>query len=418
MMKKIKLLCVIDDVFPPRSGGDQAVLNALRLLQDKVELHVYCVTAKDMYNCKTKIESVLSNTVVHVFNLHKRDRYIITEAIFRRIRRLLQSLAKVSHFIPYRQLELGINLERIQPLYMDLNSYIRSNYIDIVQFEFITSLFQGLGIVEENVKKVFVHHELQFVVDKQRASNLDDANFKLVYGINKNREIAALNSYDAVLTLSEDDKIRLENAGVLKPVFSSFAQISISANNASQPTEADIKYQDIVFVGPYSHASNRLGMEWFLNCVWNSVLKRKPETILHIVGNWPEKVQVELTAKYKNLKFYGFVDDLGSVISGKIMIVPIRDGSGLRMKIFEAAQYSVPVVSCVVGAEGMGLEPGRHCYITDDAQVFADNVIELINDPDKALWMAKETKMHFETRFSDDAFVRSRMSCYEYLMSK
>lgn len=412
----IKLLCVSESFWPPKSGGSQALFNAYRLLQDHVDLHIYCCSSISQEVMESMQEALPKAKVVSLKN--KKDRLHVSEALSQRIRRYLAKLFGVEGELKKRLLGLGVNLDRNYLLYNSLNQYIVDNRIDIVQFEFITSLFLGLGIVDENVKKVFVHHELQFVVDKQRARNLEDAYFKLIYGINKNREIAALNSYDAVITLSEDDKIRLENARVLKPVFSSFAQVSIPVNNTPQPNEVDIKYTDIVFVGPYSHASNRLGMEWFLNNVWNSVLMRKPETILHIVGNWPEKVQAELTAKYKNLEFYGFVDDLGSVISGKIMIVPIRDGSGLRMKIFEAAQYSVPVVSCVVGAEGMGLESGRHCYITDDAQVFADNVIELMNDSDKALRMAKETKMHFETRFSDDAFVRSRMSCYEYLMSK
>lgn len=37
----IKLLCVTGNVFQPKSGGDQAVYNAIRLLSGHVEMHVF-----------------------------------------------------------------------------------------------------------------------------------------------------------------------------------------------------------------------------------------------------------------------------------------------------------------------------------------------------------------------------------------
>ena len=44
----IKLLCVIGDVYPPQTGGDQAVFNALRLLQNNVDLHIFYTQQQEL----------------------------------------------------------------------------------------------------------------------------------------------------------------------------------------------------------------------------------------------------------------------------------------------------------------------------------------------------------------------------------
>ena len=51
---------------------------------------------------------------------------------------------------------------------------------------------------------------------------------------------------------------------------------------------------------------------------------------------------------------------------GAVYVVPLRAGGGTRLKIFEALAMARPVVSTTVGAEGLGIEPGRHFVAADD----------------------------------------------------
>jgi glycosyltransferase involved in cell wall biosynthesis len=53
-----------------------------------------------------------------------------------------------------------------------------------------------------------------------------------------------------------------------------------------------------------------------------------------------------------NLKIMGFVENIQSVAYGGIMVVPILSGSGMRMKILEAAAMGMPIVTTSVGKEG------------------------------------------------------------------
>jgi glycosyltransferase involved in cell wall biosynthesis len=63
-----------------------------------------------------------------------------------------------------------------------------------------------------------------------------------------------------------------------------------------------------------------------------------------------------------------------------MVIVPIRIAGGTRIKILEAGACRRPVVSTAIGAEGLGLTPGVHYMIANDAADFAQRCSEILTD--------------------------------------
>jgi spore maturation protein CgeB len=63
-----------------------------------------------------------------------------------------------------------------------------------------------------------------------------------------------------------------------------------------------------------------------------------------------------------------------------VYVVPLRAGSGTRMKIFEALGMAKPVVSTTVGAEGLALTSGREFIAADQPEEFASAVVRLLHD--------------------------------------
>jgi glycosyltransferase involved in cell wall biosynthesis len=51
--------------------------------------------------------------------------------------------------------------------------------------------------------------------------------------------------------------------------------------------------------------------------------------------------------------FTGFLPELRAGLAGTVAIVPIRIGSGLRMKLMQCAALGIPIVSTTIGAEGL-----------------------------------------------------------------
>jgi glycosyltransferase involved in cell wall biosynthesis len=65
-----------------------------------------------------------------------------------------------------------------------------------------------------------------------------------------------------------------------------------------------------------------------------------------------------------------------------VVIVPIRYGSGTRLKILESFAHRVPVVSTTIGAEGLQVEDGVHLLLADDPETFAAACERLLTEPD------------------------------------
>jgi len=64
----------------------------------------------------------------------------------------------------------------------------------------------------------------------------------------------------------------------------------------------------------------------------------------------------------------------------RVCVVPLRAGSGTRLKILEAMALGRPVVSTSIGCEGLDVTNGEHILIADDAKQFSDHVVKLLND--------------------------------------
>jgi glycosyltransferase involved in cell wall biosynthesis len=100
-----------------------------------------------------------------------------------------------------------------------------------------------------------------------------------------------------------------------------------------------------------------------------------------IVGRNPGARVRELAAR-PGIVVTGTLDDVRpSIAEGSLYVVPLRAGSGTRIKIFEALSMGQAVVSTSVGAEGLALESGRHFLAADTAHDFAQAVIRLLRDP-------------------------------------
>ncbi len=91
-----------------------------------------------------------------------------------------------------------------------------------------------------------------------------------------------------------------------------------------------------------------------------------PDVSFTIVGRNPGP-RVRDLATRPGIVVTGTVEDVRPWIGeAAVYVVPLRAGSGTRLKIFEALAMGKAVVSTTVGAEGLGLEPAHHFVPADD----------------------------------------------------
>lgn len=109
----------------------------------------------------------------------------------------------------------------------------------------------------------------------------------------------------------------------------------------------------LLFLGKMDWAPNKDGLKWFLEEVWPKVDTTRFE--LQIVGSGDSTWGLELF-KAPGIKFFGFVKDLEAVYAEcDFSIIPIRYGSGTRIKVIESISKNIPIVSTEMGVQGSGL---------------------------------------------------------------
>jgi glycosyltransferase involved in cell wall biosynthesis len=161
-----------------------------------------------------------------------------------------------------------------------------------------------------------------------------------------------------------------------------FAPIPNKAPLPVHASPADAK-PTLVFTGAMNYLPNREGFEWFLDEVVPLLERRLPAFRLLVVGKHPPE-HLLARAKPGSLEFTGYVDDVRDPMrEGDVSIVPLRIGSGTRIKILEAMALGLPVVSTSVGAEGLAVTHGEDILLADDPEGLATAIAELCGSPER-----------------------------------
>ena len=399
--------------YPLISGGDQAIFNGLAALDE-------CEKVYFTY------PSGGSNKPTEAYQLEKRLPYIHVEPML--LDGVLQKQSgwkkKIRHNIKlWMRKRLPVLLDNLMPqdatadmrfsviderFVNHVNALIDKYDIDVVQVE-MTRFISFARYLPSKVKKIFVHHELRWVANELKARQLHLGWYGQEQVENlKLQEIAMLNQFDEIVTLSQTDKEKLVAVGVTKPILASIAVVAAPEN---LPEHIAVRPKTLSYVGPDLHYPNYDGVIWFLENCWEKILARDAEYQFQIVGKWTEERRKEISAKYKNVNFTGFVDNLADAIQGTIMIVPLKIGSGIRMKILEAAQMEVPVVATPVGAEGLPVKDGKQAFITDEAEEFVEDIFKL-QDIELQKSLVRNMKEVIEKNYSLAALKENRKSLY------
>lgn len=147
----------------------------------------------------------------------------------------------------------------------------------------------------------------------------------------------------------------------------------------------------VVFVGSLDWRPNQDAVHLLLDQIFPQVKAAEPRASLAIVGRNPPDWMTEAAKRTPGVTVFGSVPDVRPHLATCGMtVVPLRIGGGSRLKILESLSTATPVVSTMVGAEGLRLEPGKHLTVTIDETGIADAILGVMRDPDGAADQADE----------------------------
>jgi polysaccharide biosynthesis protein PslH len=168
-----------------------------------------------------------------------------------------------------------------------------------------------------------------------------------------------------------------------------------------RPDERNGSQAVLLFLGGMDWYPNRDAVEFFVRRILPMVRAEVPILRFVVAGRNPPIHFVEELGVKHGIEFTGTVPDTRPYLSAAtVVVVPLRFGSGTRIKILEACAAGKPVVSTNVGAEGLGLEGGKEIILADDPAEFARSVITLLRDRPRRNAISKSARAVVVDRYS------------------
>jgi glycosyltransferase involved in cell wall biosynthesis len=204
--------------------------------------------------------------------------------------------------------------------------------------------------------------------------------------------------FDRTLAVIEEDQQALEEAAGQE---CRITVIPIGVDTEqTKPILRQSEALDVISIATMYYPPNVDGILWFAREAFPTIKAKSPATKFYIVGARPPREVRELAISEPSIVVTDFVPDVSPLISqSAVSIVPVRAGSGMRVKILENFARGIPVVSTTVGKEGIAAEHERHLLLADEAGTFAAAVVRIIQDRKYADELASRARQLVEQRY-------------------
>ena len=235
---------------------------------------------------------------------------------------------------------------------------------------------------------ITVHHDLEWMLMDRRAQMEASVCKKWYFSRQARRWRHYLRKIEMKTRLhvvvSDLDRQRLE---AISPLH---IPVRVAPNGVDvdyfQPQPSVSVEKMILFLGGMHVFQNADGVEYFLKSVWPKIQDMEKGVKCLIIGQNPSSQlqtrQLQSLAAEKGADMLGFVDDVRPFLArAGLMVVPIRIGSGTRLKILSAMAMGKAVVSTSVGCEGIEARDGQELLIADDPDDLARQVVEVLRNP-------------------------------------
>jgi glycosyltransferase involved in cell wall biosynthesis len=235
--------------------------------------------------------------------------------------------------------------------------------------------------------------------------------------VSRRFEDRAIALADAVVVCSEEDAADV--AGVRRersrgPVIVAPNGVDLDAYRPS-PLPAD---PVVVLTATLDYLPNVDGARWFADEVLPLVVGQFPAARLVIAGRRPAPA-VEALAERPGIEVHPDVPSVAPFIrSGRACVVPIRVGTGTRLKALEYLASGRPVVGTTIGLAGLGVRHGEQVLVADDAASFAAAVIDVLRDDALASRLAAAGRAHVEAGFSWADIARRHAAALESIAAR
>ena len=285
--------------------------------------------------------------------------------------------------------------------------------IDLVQIEYINMAYYAKFIPV--IPKILVEHDTSiYTLANSYEKPVFGKIFQFFDWLNWSHFQKMIYSYfDKIITFTEEDCKIVQRAAPRNKISIIPIGIDLTKYEFSKDNKKTI---DILFVGHMLHYPNIDGLNYFINKIFPLIKKEIPEVKFCVIGSCIEQTNLQIKND-TNIEVIGEVQDIRPYLSKtKVMVVPIRLGGGMKVKILEAMSAGVPVVAAKTAVKGLKVIAGQDIYVANSANDFADKVLSLIQDESKRKTIAQNSREVIKKYYDLNRIAYEEKSVYKNLL--
>ena len=370
--------------YPANDGSSIAICNLAEGLADNgIDLHLLSINTKkhfkpdeqipSEFKTRTHYQSVYRDTNTSalgaLLNLFSSQSYFVSRFYFKDFKNALISKLQSQSFD-----------------FVQLEGVFMATYIPIIRKYTDAKIVLRTHNVEHQIWERHVKHE------KNRAKKmyLSLQNKRL-----KQFELNSFNSVNAIVTITDEDKKNISGISQNKNLYTCLTGINLSTYTVVSRPE---KPNTIFHFASMDWMPNIEAVDWLMNEVWPKVIAKQQNVKLVLAGReMPDKFKalasnhIEIIEQVASSpQFYNTYD---------IMLVPLWSGSGLRIKLVEGLAYGKAIITTSIGAEGVPYTNQQNLIVSDDADSFAEAIIQLLENTSLKLSLQQNARLLAEQHF-------------------
>ncbi len=301
----------------------------------------------------------------------------------------------------------------------ELRKLVQTESYDVIVCDFLVAA----GVIPWDLPcpKVLFTHNVEALIWKRHYEVARNPLWKLLswreWRAMARAEQRYLREADHVLAVSQTDR-------------DFFAQKLPAEKLTVIPTGVDIEYfrpmaseeepNSLVFTGSMDWMPNEDGIFYFAEEILPRICDALPTARLSVVGRKPsQRLKALAATDPHHIHLTGWVDDIRPHLAqSAVCIVPLRVGSGTRLKIFEAMGMGKAIISTTIGAEGLPVRHGTEILLADSPDDFAKSVVMLLGDAAARRRLGTAARELVETKYSWGSVAKEFAAALEKVVSE
>lgn len=422
--------------YPLHSGGHVRLYNLIRELSEKHDITLVC-------------EKRPHQTASDIKEVERICKKVIT--VERRKQWSLQNVAK-SAFSPHSFLVTGHTHFEMQK---KIQEELEQNSFDLIHVEtfyvmqnlmkvlgeaydgddarFVDGLRQTSDVkryrlrnreTNDDIPIVLVEHNIEYLVYQKfvdRAPAAMRPLLSLDVAKIKREEALAWKQATALVTVSEEDKRVMQQAGFTATIVSNGVDIESFAfkQRIKNPEQ---KMKKLLFIGDFKWIQNQDSAKFIIQEIWPLIRQQ--------VTSDKQQVKLWIVAREIPDSILNLTDDSDVIFDvessnkptpeifkeASVLLAPIRVGGGTSYKILESMACGTPVVTMQMSASAIHAEDGKQIMVGQTAEDLAEKTIHLLQNEEFYERIAQNGRKLIEEKYSWKEIGRELEKVYNSLL--